>query len=149
MLKSTISPVNEVSNLEELAEIIGCNIGSFPSTYLGLPLGAKYKSNEIWTEVIEKFVKRLATWKMQYLSFGGRLTLINSVLESLPIRRNFLWEGNREKHKFHLIKWEKVTQPKYHGGLGIKNLAAHNKSMIMKWLWRYNLGEAGLWKMLL
>ncbi|WMV36278.1 hypothetical protein MTR67_029663 [Solanum verrucosum] len=55
-------------------------------------------------------------------------------------------QGNREKHKFHLIEWEKVTQPKYQGGLGIKNLAAHNKSMMMKWLWRYNLEDAGLWK---
>ncbi|WMV33012.1 hypothetical protein MTR67_026397 [Solanum verrucosum] len=165
MQKSTIYPVNEVLNLEELADIMGCNIGSFPSTYLGLPLGAQHKSTEIWTGVIGKFEKRLATWQMQYLSFGGRVTLINSVLDSLPtyymallpmpsevieqidkIRRDFLWKGNREKHKFHLIKWEKVTQPKYQGGLGIKNLAAHNKSMMMKWLWRYNLEDAGLWK---
>ncbi|WMV47268.1 hypothetical protein MTR67_040653, partial [Solanum verrucosum] len=125
----------------------------------------KHKSTEIWTGVIEKFEKRLATWQLQYLSFGGRVTLINSVLDSLPtyymallpmpseviehidkIRRDFLWKGNREKHKFHLIEWEKVTQPKYQGGLGIKNLAAHNKSMMMKWLWRYNLEDAGLWK---
>ncbi|WMV25457.1 hypothetical protein MTR67_018842 [Solanum verrucosum] len=165
MQKSTIYPVNEVLNLEELADIMGCNIGSFPSTYLGIPLGAQHKSTEIWTGVIEKFEKRLATWQMQYLSFGGRVTLINSVLDSLPtyymallpmpsevieqidkIRRDFLWKGNREKHKFHLIEWEKVTQPKYQGGLGIKNLAAHKRSMMMKWLWRYNLEDAGLWK---
>lgn len=51
-----------------------------------------------------------------------------------------------EEHKFYLIEWEKVTQPKYQWGIGIKNLAAHNKRMTMKWLWRYNLGEAGLCK---
>ncbi|WMV43163.1 hypothetical protein MTR67_036548 [Solanum verrucosum] len=59
MQKSTIYPVNEVLNLEELADILGCNIGSFPSTYLGLPLGAQHKPTEIWTGVIEKFEKRL------------------------------------------------------------------------------------------
>ncbi|KAG5620677.1 hypothetical protein H5410_005895 [Solanum commersonii] len=47
MLKSTIYPVNEVINLEELADIMGCNIGSFPFTYLGLPLADQYKSTEI------------------------------------------------------------------------------------------------------
>lgn len=47
MLKSIIYHVNEVSNLEELAGILSCNIGSFSTTYLGLPLGAKFKFSEI------------------------------------------------------------------------------------------------------
>lgn len=70
---------------------------------------------EIWNGVIEKCEKRLATWKAQYLSLGGRTTLVNSVLDSLPtyvmslfplpvkvekridaLRRNFIWQGNRE-----------------------------------------------------
>uniref|UniRef100_A0A1S4AQ70 Uncharacterized mitochondrial protein AtMg01250-like n=1 Tax=Nicotiana tabacum TaxID=4097 RepID=A0A1S4AQ70_TOBAC len=44
MQKSMIYPVNTVPNLEELASIMSCVIGSFPTTYLGLPLGAKYKA---------------------------------------------------------------------------------------------------------
>ncbi|KAG5576512.1 hypothetical protein H5410_056646 [Solanum commersonii] len=69
------------------------------------------------------------------------------VLEKLDrMRRNFLWEGNNKDHKFHLVKWAKVTQPKSQGGLGIKDLAAHNKSMMMKWLWRYGTDDIGLWK---
>jgi len=81
MSKSTIYPVNSVQNLVELAGIMCCNIGSFPTTYLGLPLGTNFKANEIWSGIIEKFEKRLATWQMQYLSFGGRVTLINSVMD--------------------------------------------------------------------
>lgn len=53
MLKSMTYPVNEVPNLEELANLMGCSIGSLPTTYLGLPLGAKYKATEIWNGVIE------------------------------------------------------------------------------------------------
>jgi len=165
MLKSVIYPVNEVLNLEELASILGCSVGEFPATYLGLPLGAKYKSTAIWGRVIEKFEKKLASWKMQYLSTGGRLTLINSVLDSIPtyymqlfpipgkvleqldkIRRDFLWEGNSEKHKYHLVEWPKVLLPKLQGGLGIKDLALHNKCLLMKWLWRYTQEEHVLWK---
>ncbi|KAL3368494.1 hypothetical protein AABB24_009384 [Solanum stoloniferum] len=96
MLKNIIYLVDEVSNLEELADILSCKIGSFPTTYLGLPLG-------------------------EYLSFGGRLTLINSVLDNIPtycmslfplprlvrkkidrLRRRFMWEGNSQTHKFSL-----------------------------------------------
>ena len=109
--------------------------------------------------------KRLATWKMQYLSMGGRLTLINSVLDSIPtycmslfpipgsilkqinrLRRRFLWEGNSLTYKYSLSKWKSVTQPKFQGGLGIRNLQLHNKSLLMKWLWRYGQTEAGFWR---
>lgn len=40
MLKSKNYPVNEVPNLEVLAEILSCKTDSLPTTYLGLPLGA-------------------------------------------------------------------------------------------------------------
>lgn len=66
MLKSVIYPVNEVANLEELAGILSCSTGTFPTTYLG-SLGTKFKSTGIWNGIIEKFEKRLSTWKMQYL----------------------------------------------------------------------------------
>uniref|UniRef100_A0A0V0HGK6 Putative ovule protein n=1 Tax=Solanum chacoense TaxID=4108 RepID=A0A0V0HGK6_SOLCH len=49
-----------------------------------MPLGAQSKSKDIWSGVIEKREKKLASWKSQYLSSGGRLTLVNSVLDSLP-----------------------------------------------------------------
>lgn len=79
-----IYPVNQVANLEELADILSCKTGSLPTTYLGLPLGASFKSSGIGNGVIEKMEKRLASWKMQYLSKGGRLTLINNVLDNIP-----------------------------------------------------------------
>ena len=44
LAKSEIIPVRPVSNLMELASELGCMIGSFPTSYLGLPLGAKHKA---------------------------------------------------------------------------------------------------------
>jgi hypothetical protein len=35
--------------------------------------------------VEEQFEKRLSSWKGKHLSLGGRLTLINAVLTSLPM----------------------------------------------------------------
>ncbi|KAG5582727.1 hypothetical protein H5410_053354 [Solanum commersonii] len=80
-----------VPDLEELSSIMGCTIGSLPTTYLGLSLGAKFKNCEIWNGIIERFEKRLASWQMQYLPTGGKLTLINSVLDSMPTYFMFLF----------------------------------------------------------
>ncbi|KAG5590010.1 hypothetical protein H5410_040524 [Solanum commersonii] len=79
------------------------------------------------------------------------LTLINRVLHNFPtylmslfplpkniqerldlLRRDFLWEGNCETNKFHL-----VIIPKRHNGLVVKDLILHNKSFLMKCHWIY------------
>lgn len=35
------------------------------------------------------------------------------------------------------------------GGLGVKNLELHNKSLLFKWLWSNNENGEELWKMLI
>ena len=76
--------VEEVPNLEDLVQILGCKIVSLPMKYLGLPLGATFKAKLIWNPIIERIEKRLAGWKRLYLSKGGKVTLIKSTLSSLP-----------------------------------------------------------------
>ena len=39
--KSEIIPIGSVDNAEELASELGCKVRQFPTSYLGLPLGAK------------------------------------------------------------------------------------------------------------
>ena len=83
--KSSILPVGIVENLEDLAAELGCRKGNLPTTYLGLPLGMKRKSIQVWDRVEERFRKKLALWKRQYISKGGSLTLIKRTLSNLPI----------------------------------------------------------------
>ena len=83
--KSVIIPVGEVPELDNLAQFFGCGVDSLPSSYLGLPLGASFKSKVVWEPVVERFRKKLAGWKSVLLSRGGRLTLLKSSLWSLPI----------------------------------------------------------------
>jgi hypothetical protein len=66
-------------------ELFGCNLGDFPMQYLGIPIHYRKLSNADWKRVEERFEKRLSSWKGKHLSTGGRLTLINSVLSSLPM----------------------------------------------------------------
>jgi hypothetical protein len=41
--------------------------------------------NSEWSKVEERFQQKLSCWKAKYLSYGGRLVLLNSVLSSLPM----------------------------------------------------------------
>ena len=83
--KSEIIPVGRVDNVELLASELGYGVGSLPTTYLGLPLGAPHRAMGVLDSIEERFRKRLSSWKKQYISKGGRLTLIRSTLSSLPI----------------------------------------------------------------
>ena len=83
--KSEILSVGRVENLEVLALEVGCKVGKLPTSYLGLPLGAHHKSVVVWDGVEESFRKRLAMWKGQFISKGGRNTLIQSTLSNMPI----------------------------------------------------------------
>ena len=83
--KSEIFLIGGRENIEVLTAELGCRAGSLPTTYLGLPLGAPHKSVRMWDTIEERFRRRLASWKRQYISKGGRVTLIRSTLSNLPI----------------------------------------------------------------
>jgi hypothetical protein len=55
-------------------------VASLLLKYLGLPLGASYKSSTIWNDILEKTEHHLVGWKRLYLSKRVRLTLIKSTL---------------------------------------------------------------------
>ena len=82
--KSSVIGVGEVDSLSLLASDLGCRVGELPMTYLGLILGAKYRSKaiwDIWDPVVERFTRRLAAWKRTYLSKG--VGLLSSKVHSL------------------------------------------------------------------
>jgi hypothetical protein len=143
--------VGHVDQAERLVDILGCGFATLPVKYLGLPLGASYKSTHIWDRV-EKIEHRLASWKMMYLSKGGRVTLIKSTIANVftyflslfhllrsvatrleKIQRDFLWGGLGEESKIHLVRWSKVCSPISNGGLCIRNLLLFNHALLGKY----------------
>ena len=40
--KSELISLGRVENVDDLAGELGCKVGSLPSTYLGMPLGASF-----------------------------------------------------------------------------------------------------------
>ncbi|GKA75155.1 kinase-like domain, beta-lactamase/transpeptidase-like protein [Tanacetum coccineum] len=73
------------AQLRDMARWMKCGVGDFPFTYLGLPIGDNMRRVGAWNVVVEKFKSRLGEWKAKTMSFGGRLTLVKSVLGSLPL----------------------------------------------------------------
>ena len=126
--KRVILPVGEVDNLNQLVSGLGCRVGSLPSSYFRLPLRYKVNSSRVWERIEEKFRRRLAAWKRQYISKGGRLTLIRSTLSNMPIyllsllrmpksvknrlekiQRDFLWVGGSTVRRIHLVSCNSVS----------------------------------------
>lgn len=116
--------VNQVDDLHILERNLGCQTGSIPTKYLGMPSGANYKSIGIWNEVLERCDRSWQDGRVRYSSLGGILTLINSVMDALPtymvfmfpipkgiekninkLRRIFLWQGNKDRKGYNLVKW--------------------------------------------
>lgn len=164
--KTKIYQVNKVERWNEIVDFWKSNVGSFPDTYLGLPLGAKYKCVSVWDPLLERFRQRLALWKRRYLSKGGRMVLISSTLLNLPVYmfssrlvpvtvveelekivRRFFWGSKEGKRKIHLVSYEGICLPRELGGLGFKRVREINLSLLCKWFWR--LKEDRLWVRLL
>ena len=112
-----------------------------------------------------RFCKRLASWKIQYISDGGRLTLIHSTLSSLSIyylalfpmpqkvyarleriQRQFLWRGSDLEKKSSLVSWAIVYIDKRKGGLGLTSFSKMNKALLCKWSWRFANERNSLWR---
>ena len=145
--------------LNRVADSLHCGSHHFPIKYLGLPLGASPRRLKTWKPVVDVFKKKLAGWKRKFLLYGGRVTLIKSVLYiklasilySLPvyymslfkvsegemrklesIQASFLWGDMDLKRKVHLVKWGCLTLKKKQGGVGIRNLRELNACLLLK-----------------
>ncbi|GKV14958.1 hypothetical protein SLEP1_g25756 [Rubroshorea leprosula] len=84
----------------------------------GVPVGGNQKGLRMWQPLLDSIKKKLSGWKNRWLSFGGRITLLNSMLTSLPV---FLlsvylapkgkWWGRLAEGKENL--WFRLIKEKY------------------------------------
>ncbi|GJS10936.1 RNA-directed DNA polymerase, eukaryota, reverse transcriptase zinc-binding domain protein [Tanacetum coccineum] len=165
MSKSKIMGVNvEDEKVKHAASKLGCLTLKSPFLYLGTKVGATMSRVSDWKEVVEKVKSRLSKWKMKALSIGGRLTLLKSVLGSIPIfhmsifrvpssvlnmlesiRSHFFNGHELGSNKATWVKWSRVLTTIDHGGLGVSSLYALNRGLMVKWFWRFYSQKTSLW----
>ena len=82
--KSFLVPINmNDSRATHLANTFGCKVGDMPFTFLGLPLGTTKPSLIEFTPLLTKIERRLSGIS-KFLSYNGRLILVNFVFSALP-----------------------------------------------------------------
>ncbi|GJV31359.1 hypothetical protein Tco_1391759 [Tanacetum coccineum] len=120
--------------VDRMARIMSCSYGCMPFVYLGLPIGKSMRNASAWHHIVDQFYSWLSHWKAKVLSSGGRLTLIKSVISSLPLyymslfkallsvlklleslRCCFLWENFDSAHHITWVSWSKSLAAKQRG----------------------------------
>lgn len=140
-----------MGKIKSFITTIGCQLGSFPFTYLGLPLSTSKLKIEDFNAMMQRTERRISGCST-LISYDGRLQLIESSFSSLPIYsmccldtplgvldqinkyfRRCLWRKlGSEETGSTLIAWEIVRKPKSHGGLGVLYIAKQNKYLFLK-----------------
>ncbi|KAF1881927.1 hypothetical protein Lal_00038571 [Lupinus albus] len=72
---------------DQLVVLRASNLGGKELKYLTyrIQVGANPRGYATWKSVVDSLARRVASWKCRYISFGGRLVFLSSVVTSIPI----------------------------------------------------------------
>ncbi|KAK9228923.1 hypothetical protein WN944_021880 [Citrus x changshan-huyou] len=143
---------------------LGVSITHDLGSYLGVPLLHSRVNKATYQSILDKVDMRLSGWNAAHLSFAGRVTLAQSVIQAMPIYamqttmlpssvrhridkccRRFIWDGKSKSHKMCMVGWDKICLPKSRSGLGFKNLEVMNHALLMKISWGIISNSDTLW----
>ena len=143
---------------------MGISITQELGKYLCVPTINNWVSRQTFQHIIERVDKKLSGWKARTLSTAGRVTLAQSVFSSIPLyamqsakllrsicdevdkkTHMFIWGGNKEKRKVHLVSWDTLVKPRDKGGLGFRLMQQANCVLLTKLGWRIMQEPQSLW----
>ncbi|XP_060185616.1 uncharacterized protein LOC132615077 [Lycium barbarum] len=163
--KSSYYMYSKVGNtlIQSFADNIGISRGQFPFIYLGCTIFHSRKKKVYYAELIKKIKGRLHSWKGKLLSFGGKVVLIKSVLQAMPLHllsvlappkcvlneihkifARYFWINKEEGRNRHWVAWQNVCLPTQEGGLGFKSLFDISNALFAKLWWIFRTSNT-LW----
>lgn len=116
---------------------------------------------------MDRLHKKISGWTHRCLTLGGRVILVQSVLQQLAVYwahlycirasiikhinydiARYIWVRYETKHKYHLVKLDKITRNKAMEGWGILNIKIFGWALLTKSLWQGLLGT-GIWSLII
>lgn len=135
--------------------MFGCPVVDLPIKYLRVPSHHEKLSREDIQPLVNKIIKKIASWRGKLLSHAARVTMIRTCIISIPINllsfikfpkwaimildthmANCLWNDSDGNHKYHLVNWDTVSMCKEYGGLAILNLRDLNICLLGSYIKR-------------
>ena len=164
--KSCTFIFNTIDSIKtHLTRTLGFRQGELPTKYLGNQLDINPKRMGNWKKIMEKLRNKMAGWTFRSLNIAGRIVLLKSVLQAIPIYPlsimaapqgactkikeiygKFIWGGPNQQRKWALVSWKSLTKRKEEGGLGFRDPEKLNKVLGAKLWWRWMRGGNDLWK---
>lgn len=135
---------------QEVQSQLPLSVSDSITKYLGMPTQLGRSKMLDFNFILDRIRKKLMGWKEKYLSYSGRRTLINIVIQAIPMYTmscfllprglcekieqaicQFWWESKAGQHKIHWVNKDKIHKNKVDGGLGFRELT--------KQVWRLHL----------
>nr|GEW94419.1 RNA-directed DNA polymerase, eukaryota, reverse transcriptase zinc-binding domain protein [Tanacetum cinerariifolium] len=124
--------------VDHAASKIGCAMLKPLFSYLGSKVGGLMSRIQSWNEIMNTLPGCLSKWKMKTLSIGGRLTLLKSILGSMPIYHLSLF-------KVPSKVLQRMESIRCHFFNGVSSFYALNRVLMFKWVWRFHTQGSSLW----
>lgn len=121
---------------EEVHETLQIEKKALAEKYLGLPTAVGQSTKEAFEYMPGRLRGLVGGWSGRAASCAGREVLIKSVAQAVPtypmscflipkstckkmktVMANYWWGGAADSRRTHWQRWEKVTDPKVHGGI--------------------------------
>lgn len=151
-----------LQKIKTIQEVTCFSAGSLPLKYLGVPIHKTRLPSSAFESVLEKAYAKLESWKTYLLSFGGKMILVKSVINSgllhlLALCRlpstcihalqcrliSLIWDSTKER-KHRWIGANHIFKPLDGGGLGIEKISTAMKGLHTKPCWKY-ITSNSLW----